>query len=112
VACAVPPPSPVQVCQSVTEALLRFDLPQAEQMNISEQEIRGERIVTHLKFARPADNYPVHAVCVFAANQYTTAASSAQYRYSNVPTRMAINNTQVTEADLNTAIVRAGFKLD
>ncbi|MEZ5534333.1 MAG: hypothetical protein R3F02_01785 [Thiolinea sp.] len=111
-ACNSPPPSPVNVCQSVTEALLGFELPRSEQMNISEQEIRGERIVTHLKFARPADNYPVHAVCVFAANVYASSAANGQQPYSQVPTRMAINSQQVTEADLNAAILKAGFELD
>lgn len=111
-ACTPPAQSPVEVCQWVAEALLRFRLPLAEQMDISEQEIRGERIVTHLKFARPADNYPVHTVCVFAANQYAVSANKSVLPYSAVPTRMAINSKQVTEADLNAAILRAGFKLD
>lgn len=105
-------PSPVDVCQAVTVVLLGLKLPPAEQMNISEQEIRGERVVTHLKFARPADRYPVHTVCVFAADKYKSLGSSSRPVYSLVPTRMAVNNRQVTEADLRAAILAAGFKLD
>lgn len=112
-ACTPPAQSPVEVCELVAESLLGFKLPLAEQMDISEQEIRGERIVTHLKFARPADNYPVYTVCVFAADQYVSSINSGGLPpYSEVPTRMAINSKQVTEADLNAAILRAGFKLN
>lgn len=97
-----PPLSPTQVCQAVTESLLGFKLPLPDKMAISEQEIRGERIVTQLKFARPADNYPVQVVCVFAVDKY--APEGVKHTYSKVPTRMAVNSKQVTEADLIKAI--------
>lgn len=108
-ACSAPSPpitlSPTQVCQSVTESLLSFKLPPAEKMVISEQKIRGERIVTQLKFARPADDYPVQVVCVFAVDKYAQEeAQNAGQSYSKVPTRMAVNSKQVTEADLIKAI--------
>ena len=98
---------PMKVCQSVTRALLGFALPSAETMAISEQEIRGERIVVHLKFARPADDYPVNAVCVFAVDKYAEIQTPPPY--SKVPTRVAINNQQVTEADLVQAIEKAAL---
>ena len=97
--------SPTQVCQSVTESLLSFKLPPLEKMAISEQEIRGERIVAQLKFARPADDYPVQVVCVFAVDKYAQDnTKNAEQSYSKVPTRMAVNSKQVTEADLVKAI--------
>lgn len=109
VACSGSSKSSTQVCQSVTESLLAFKLPVPEKMVISEQEIRGQRIVTHLKFARPADNYPVQVVCVFAVDTY--AQGNAENPYSKVPTRMAVNSKQVTEADLSKAIEAADLGL-
>lgn len=105
------PASPSVVCHAVTEALLGFELPVLEKMAISEQEIRGERVVTHLRFARPADNYPVKVVCVFAIDKYAqqSVQQGAKHIYSAVPTRMAVNSKQVTEADLTKAIAKAGL---
>lgn len=99
--------SSTEVCHSVTEALLGFTLPALEKMAISEQEIRGERVVSHLRFARPADNYPVKVVCVFAVDNY--AKEKTKTAYSKVPTRMAVNSKQVTEADLIKAIGKVGL---
>lgn len=115
-ACGAPSPPvplpPTQVCQSVTESLLSFKLPPPEKMAISEQEIRGERIVTQLKFARPADDYPVQVVCVFAVDKYAQeSAVNSEQIYSKIPTRMAVNSKQVTEADLVEAIAKSNSSI-
>ena len=100
------PKKPVEVCKTVTATLLGVALPKTIQ--VSEQEIHGERIVVHLNFQRAADD-PVKAICVYGFDRYN--AEGKQQLYRKVPTRMAIDDKQISESELVAALEKIGFKL-
>ncbi|MEZ5478212.1 MAG: hypothetical protein R3E95_12225 [Thiolinea sp.] len=99
-ACTPGPQNPVSVCKAVAATLLGSALPQT--VDISEQEIHGERIVVHLGFTRSAQRKMTQVVCVYGADPYR----STEYLYSRVPTRLAIDGEQISEERLLAAIER------
>lgn len=99
------PEAPVTVCERVTAALLAITLP--EKINVSEQEIRGERIVVHLEF-ESATKERTQSICVYGFDRYNEEGQQQLYR--KVPTRMAVNGEQISEATLLAILNKIGFE--
>ncbi len=99
------PKKPVAVCKKVTATLLGVVLP--ADIKINEQEIHGERIVVHLNFQRAADD-PMKSICVYGFDRYNEEGKQQLYR--KVPTRMAVNDRQISEAELLETLQKIGFK--
>ena len=100
------PKTPVEVCKKVTSTLLGVALP--TEIKINEQEIHGERIVVHLHFNRAADDQ-MKSICVYGFDRYNEEGKQQLYR--KVPTRMAVNDKQINEAELISALKKIGFEL-
>ena len=100
------PKTPVAVCKKVTSTLLGITLP--AESKVMEQEIHGERIVVHLNFQRAA-NDPMQSICVYGFDRYN--AEGKQQLYRKVPTRMAVNDKQISEGDLLAALKEIGFEM-
>ncbi|MGB1255855.1 MAG: hypothetical protein ACPG51_08315 [Thiolinea sp.] len=105
--CEIPKPvkTPVKVCEETTAEQLKVTLPEAVQ--VSEQEIHGERIVVNLAFKHPGDMTHTQVVCVYGFDRYNEEGKQQLYR--KVPTRMAINGRQLSEQDLLAVLKKRGL---
>ena len=98
---------PVSACTAVVSVLMNFAL--QDDVSVTEQEIRGERIVVHLAFKHPEMQEPVTSVCVFPIDRYQQNTTEGN-QYTSVPGKLAINQQQISEDALLNAISRAGLE--